>query len=415
MKTIIFIILTFGIIIGFIQCNPGSGESFDQNGLPKVSKLDRLSDAVERELGGGEKAKKAQWFAVKKNQEFQQAIESMKQVDAARIAEIKGQLKQKNISAALILLEELSGGKSGDSLAALHVLTGHVYVIASDYKNALRAYLEADKITPDDSAILDSIAFAYDLSGDPIKAIEYFQKELQITIKTHGKDSPEVVKVWDNLGFAWKALRKYDKALSYFRDSMELLQLKLKELNPYMPLRYEILGNTYYDMGDYRKAVEYNEKALNIGLEEYGANNPYVTNFRRNLGDAWFQLHDYVKAIQYYSQVVDSDSKQYGGDHPYTAPGWNKLGKGWLYHKEYKKALTCFEKALKRELKTFGSTNVKIAMDYINVAGAWYMQGEFKTAVSYYEKALNILEMRLGKTHEFTTACREFLEESRSR
>ncbi len=181
---------------------------------------------------------------------------------------------------------------------------GNSYYVDWKYKKALNAYLEACELVPGNALYLNNTGIIYDILADYSKAIYYYQKALDVDLKTYGESHPKVAIRWNNLGSAWESL------------------------------------------GEYKKAIEYYQKALDVDLKTYGDSHPSVARDWNNLGSAWESLGDYKKAIYYYQKALAVDLKTYGDSHPNVAIRWNNLGSAWYKLGKYRKALGYLKKAL---------------------------------------------------------------------
>jgi len=91
------------------------------------------------------------------------------------------------------------------------------------------------------AVLLNNLGRAYETLGDASKAIEYYEKALQIDLKAFGDQHPQVAIYYNNFGMAYKTL------------------------------------------GDASKAIEYYEKALLIFTKVYGKDHPKAKAVKKNL------------------------------------------------------------------------------------------------------------------------------------
>ena len=149
----------------------------------------------------------------------------------------------------------------------------------------------------------------------------------------------------------------YDKALEYFEKAVQL--------SPTNSLYLNEAGSMLNTLAQYDKAIDYYEKALDSDLNTFGPNHPNVAIYRNNLGLAWKAKGQYDKAIDYYEKALDSDLNTFGPDHPKVTIRWNNLGEAWRAKGEDDKAIGYYSKALVIFEKAGQPQNVKVVRDNI--------------------------------------------------
>ena len=72
----------------------------------------------------------------------------------------------------------------------------------------------------------------YDNKGEYDKALEYYQKDLAISLKQLGPDHPDVATSYNNIAFLYKTKKALPKAKEYWEKAHAIL---LKNLGPNHP------------------------------------------------------------------------------------------------------------------------------------------------------------------------------------
>ena len=131
------------------------------------------------------------------------------------------------------------------------------------------------------------------------KAIEYYEKALQIVIEIEDKFLE--CQCYGNIGVGFYSLFDYDKAIEYHQKALEIA-IELNDKNG-ESICYLNLGAVYDGQAKYHTAIEYHEKALEIAIE--------IENIEResrcyaNLGRTYRALANYHKAIEYIEKALE--------------------------------------------------------------------------------------------------------------
>lgn len=131
--------------------------------------------------------------------------------------------------------------------------------------------------------LLNDLGLTYRALGDAYKAIEYYEKALEIDLKVFGDQHPKIAIRYNNLGGAYRGLGDALKAIKYYEKALEIDLNVFGDQHPSVAIRYNNLGGAYIDLGDAFKAIEYCEKALGILTAVYGKNHPSTQTVNANL------------------------------------------------------------------------------------------------------------------------------------
>jgi tetratricopeptide (TPR) repeat protein len=77
-----------------------------------------------------------------------------------------------------------------------------------------------------------------------------------------------------NIGSVWRILGHYQKAIEYYNKALEIKTRFFGEEHPTVAAAWYALGDTWLELGDYQKAVEYLEKALTVREQVLGGQHP---------------------------------------------------------------------------------------------------------------------------------------------
>ncbi len=248
----------------------------------------------------------------------------------------------------------------------------------------------------------NNLGLAYNNKGDYEKAIEYYQKALEIEESKLGRDHPDTALSYINLGTAYSNEGDYGKAIENYQKALEITESKLGKDHPDTAASYNNLGTAYLYKGDYNKAIEYHKKALEIRESRLGRDHPDTATTYNDLGRTYSYKGDYDKAIRYYQKALEITESKLGKDHPDTAISYSNLGVAYNGKRDFEKAIEYYQKALEIAEPILGQDHPQTATSYNNLGLAYHNKGNYDKAIVYYYKSLEIRESRLGKDHPDT-------------
>ncbi len=141
--------------------------------------------------------------------------------------------------------------------------TGKVFFAQAKYSLALKKFLEAEKVIPDDLLLQYDIGFVYLIKKKYDLAEIHFKKTLQL--------QSDFVPAMNALGTIYIKQQKWDEAIKYLMESIESLIYS----TPQYPLTN--LGWAYLGKKNYKLAEGYFLKALKIAPNYSGALHGYAT------------------------------------------------------------------------------------------------------------------------------------------
>ena len=258
--------------------------------------------------------------------------------------------------------------------------------------------------------ILNNLGMAWKAKGAYDKAIDYYERALELGRKVLGREHPKVATYLNNLGTAWDSKGAYYKAIGYYKQALEIDSKVLGEEHPDTATDLNNLGEAWRAKGEYDKAIDHYEQALAIVRNVFGETHPYVAATLNNLGLAWKAKGAYEKAIDYYERALEIDRKVFGQEHPNVAIRLNNLGGAWRSKGAYDKSIDYYEQALEIDSKVLGEEHPKVAVRLNNLGGAYFAKEHYSTAILYFEKAKKIFIQFLGEEHPNTENVRAWLQ-----
>ncbi len=228
--------------------------------------------------------------------------------------------------------------------------------------------------------VMNRLGIIYLVTGEPQKALEYYEKTLEINVKLgnlqgQANSYGNMGNIYFNTGEPLKALEYYEKALD--------INVKLGNLQG-QANQYGNIGSVYYRTGQPGKALEYFEKALEINIS-LGNLQGQAAQYG-NMGLIYADTGEPQKALEYYEKALEINVKL--GNLQGQAAQYGNMGLIYADTGEPQKALEYYEKALEINAK-LGNLQGQATL-YGNMGSIYYRTGEPQKALEYYEKALEI-------------------------
>lgn len=264
------------------------------------------------------------------------------------------------------------------------------------------------KIKKYEAAALNNIGFIYKNQGDISKALEYYNKSLQLREEIGDKEGTatsltNIGVIYDDQGDIPKALEHYSKSLQ-LREEIRDKRGTANSLNN--------IGIIYQNQGDLSKALEYYGKSLQL-REEIGYKKG-IANSLNNIGVIYDNQGNLSKALEYYGKSLQL--REEIGDKKGIASSLNNIG--FIYQNQGDPSVTsskkdAFRAGTQKALEYYGKS-LKIAEEIgnkqgiatsLNNLGSIYLaQHQLTQAKSYFEKSYQ-LSKELGYPERIETTA----------
>jgi tetratricopeptide (TPR) repeat protein len=248
-----------------------------------------------------------------------------------------------------------------------------------------------------------------DNQGNYAKAIELYEKSIEINKETLSENHPDLATSYNNLGLVYDNLGKHFEALSYYERALAIYQISSPIDHRSLAASYNNIGSVYDIMNEYSQALSHYSKALEIYQKNLPANHPDLAKSYKNTGLVYNKMGEHSKALSCYRKALEIEQKTLPEKHPSLATSYYNIAGLYYSMKEYSKAQSHFEKALEIFDKT--STNhPNLATFYSNIGHVYYAMGEYAKALSCFERALNIKQYSLPSNHPSIKELQEKIE-----
>ncbi|MBW2675174.1 MAG: tetratricopeptide repeat protein [Deltaproteobacteria bacterium] len=191
------------------------------------------------------------------------------------------------ILAAAILLTGCATSRQDRERASSHVTMGSAYLKSGQFSSALREFLVAQRLSPDDPEIHYYTGLSYYGSGLKEEAKAEFEAALSI--------KPDYSEAHTYLGTIYLEEGLYDGAIEAFDRALSNMLYE----TPAIALNN--IGWAYYKKGDYQTALTKYEAALR--REPDTIIRPLI---QQNRGIAYLAGHNIDKAVYYLKKSIDS-------------------------------------------------------------------------------------------------------------
>ena len=196
---------------------------------------------------------------------------------------------------------------------------GEAYLRQGKYTPALREFLKAEAMIPDDYFLQNDLGLAYFYKKEADKAIFHFKKALKL--------KEDYAPARNNLGNAYMIKQEWDNAIEQYK----IVISDLLYATPQFP--YSNLGIAYYQKKEYGLSEKYFKQSLKIAPDFtkalYGLSKTYLATgrvaeavekleyavekapeealLRFELAEAYVLMREYRKAYGAYIQIVQTN------------------------------------------------------------------------------------------------------------
>ena len=200
--------------------------------------------------------------------------------------------------------------KEKEGISSVYLSMGVVYKRQGNFDKAIQHYSLALKLAEEIgekrllSDIYNNFGVAYlEDKKDFVKATEYFQKSLEISMSLNDTQGTAVNLF--NIGDAKKEQKQYDEALDYYFKALKSFDYVGDKLGSAKADNH--IANAYKEKGDYKKCIEYSDKAIALNAE-MKLKDDLVDDYAV-LADGYSLMGDYPNAFRthvLYSNMKDS-------------------------------------------------------------------------------------------------------------
>ena len=253
------------------------------------------------------------------------------------------------------------------------------------------------------------------LTNELASSIQYLNKsELYFT---ENKNEERLVRIYNNLGVAYSALYDNNKALEYYNKCLEIKKRNINSSD--ISSNLINISTIYYDQGKYQKCIEVNEQALILALQK----NNYTTIgvIYSNLGAAHERIGNYPNSINYALKALDIYQNSIENKVAETRT-YSNLGATYMSQKKFDEARHYFTLALDLNINSESQKAVSLnnmaelerVSKNLNLARTYALSAlDIVNKLKYHEEkliSLNELYMIEEDDHNFKSALDYYIQ-----
>jgi tetratricopeptide (TPR) repeat protein len=194
--------------------------------------------------------------------------------------------------------------------------------------------------------------------GDWKKAEDSFLKSLDL-MKLYSPNSHEMAGSHKFMAEFYIGGEEYDKAIEHYEKGLDIFLNIYGEEHLEVASVYNLIGIAYRSKNSSERAIENYEHSLEIRLKVLGSDHIEVSNCYYNIATALTDLKEYSKAIKYYNKALSIDLK-FPGQIESVAATYHNIGTNYADLGNYKRAKRFLLKAKSVLIKIHGPQHHRV-------------------------------------------------------
>lgn len=201
-------------------------------------------------------------------------------------------------------------------------------------------------------------------STKPKKALEYYERALDIYQSLDGDFEENIALLKLNIGIIYRQLEFYGDAVNFFNDALTIWRNLHNVGHSNEGFIYMNLGQTSLAMNNEEEAMKFYNKALKIYLSAYGEKHPDVSYVYNLIGNLYHSNQAFDTALDYYQKALISNSDNFNNSDPEINPGDEHFyNSNTLLSTMFAKAQAFMDKSTYKTLK-FGDLKLSLKTLY---------------------------------------------------
>ncbi|WP_299313334.1 CHAT domain-containing tetratricopeptide repeat protein [uncultured Aquimarina sp.] len=229
------------------------------------------------------------------------------------------------------------------------------------------------------------------------KAIENYQKGLEIRLELYSENDYSVALCNYKIGVVQAKKAEFNQAMIYFEKALTITNNVYGKNHKKAAIFYNALAIVYGNLEDYDKAIEYYKKSINLKVIEFGDKHPTIANYYYNIGTVYLDKDREEEGLSYLKKalaIYTNNKNKIRVASVYNAIGFINMKKGL-----YNTSMEYFKKSLELYRSKFGENHLSISESYANIGLVYKEKEMYDKALEYQRKSINIEKNLLGEEH----------------
>ncbi len=236
----------------------------------------------------------------------------------------------------------------------------------------------------------NSLGNVWHRKGDNDKALDYYQRAIDLREELAPSDAPALAIARVNLGNAQMALGRYEDAVASYQLAEAALRESLGTGHPQIAVAVASLGVVYNEMGRFADALVQHKRALPDFVAWLGEEHLYVGVTISNTGVALHGLDRLEPALEQFRKAQQIFEKSLGPEHPQVAGALHSLGSVREDQGLYDEAQRLYQRALDLRRKRFEDTHEQVIVTRLALADLRRLRGDAAGAVTSLENLATV-------------------------
>ena len=229
--------------------------------------------------------------------------------------------------------------------------------------------------------------------GDVIRNMGKFdlaEKYYRRLLSELPSNDPSLSCLYQRLGMVADDKGEYDKSLEWYQKSLEIDMRTCPSDHVNIGITHNSIGAVHRNKGDDSRALESYNRAVSLFKQADDENHPHMASFYNNIGIIYWGQEKSLKALDFYEKSLAIDRKHLPSDHPDLGGSYNNIGIVHRYLGHYDLALEHYNRSLEISLKSLPAQHPDVAATYKNMGLVYEDKGELDQALASLEKAFAI-------------------------
>ncbi|CAF0996040.1 unnamed protein product [Didymodactylos carnosus] len=317
------------------------------------------------------------------------------------------------------LLKDECITKNWKSLAGVHNALGLIYHQTGDKVKAIEYYEKSIELQSETAVVTlvapyANLASLYDEDGQYEKADMCQSKALQIVLSSPNIDQMHLANCYNKFGEAFREEHQFEKALPMYKAALAIWLKYLPANHPNIAAVYNNIATLYSDQEQYDEAVFYYNKTLQLQINTLPENHPEFAVTYHNLSKAFFRQEKLIEAVEHIRMACKINSLVFPIDHHRVIESqqWrDELEAQHSYSDEdYTRAEEFLKRRVEDEVRSLPADHEDLILHRFTLARALYYQEKLEEALQHMKIAYTSRSATLPADHHTVIQYHKWLQ-----